>query len=30
MGTSINEENQLKVTEIVFSSLNMYGNPYNF
>lgn len=30
MGTSINEENKLKVTEIVFSSLNMYGNPYNF
>lgn len=30
MGTSINEENQLKVTEIVFSSLDMYGNPYNF
>ena len=30
MGTSINEENKLKTTEIVFSSLNMYGNPYNF
>lgn len=30
MGTSINEENPLKVTEIVFSSLDMYGNPYNF
>ena len=30
MGTAINKENPLKVTEIKFSSLNMYGNPYNF
>ena len=30
MGTVINKENPLKVTEIKFSSLNMYGNPYNF
>lgn len=30
MGTAINKENPLKITEIKFSSLNMYGNPYNF
>ena len=30
MGTAINKENPLKITEIKFSSLDMYGNPYNF